>query len=153
MKSDITEAVEAQKKISKLNDYIFETEIKIKNLEKIKDNKQLFIREYFDKDSPQYCYNSDYFGARAHYIKSIKIYNYRNIEHHETVCVDITKYFVSVFYKESDFLRKLTYMIVNENDPLWDILITDYIKALKDAVAESKSEIETIKNNKKDESE
>lgn len=151
MKADLTTTVEAQKKISKLNNYIFEIEIIIKKLEKIKDNKQLFLKEDCDKDSPQYCYGSDDFGVRSRYIKSIKIYNYRNAAHNETVCVDITKYFVSVFAKESDFLRRLNYMIINENDPLWDILVTNYIKTLKDAVAESKDQIEAIKNNKEQE--
>lgn len=153
MEADLTKTVEAQKKISKLNDYIFETEIKIEKLEKIKDNKQLFLREYCDKDSPQYCYGygSDEFGVRSQYIKSIKIYNYRNDRHPETVHVDITKYFVSVFAKESDFLRKLNYMIINEDDPLWDILTTNYIKKLKDAVSESKGKIEAIKDNKEQE--
>ena len=114
MEADLTTTVEAQKKISKLNDYIFETEIRIKKLEKIKDNKQLVLKEEeCDKDSPQYCYCSDYFEARFRFIKSIKIYNCRNIEYPDTVCVDITKYFVSVFARESDFLRKLNYMIIN----------------------------------------
>ena len=151
MEVDLTTTVEAQKKISKLNDYIFETEIRIKKLEKIKDNKQLFLKEICDKDSYQYYYSD--FGVRSQYIKSIRIYNYSNTEHHETVCVDITKYFISVFAKESDFLRNLDYMIINENDPLWDILITNYIKTLKDVVTESKDQIEAIKNNKEDKSE
>ena len=37
-------------------------------------------------------------------------------------------------------------MIVNEGDPLWVILITDYMKKLNEANEADKAKIEEIKN-------
>ena len=118
MKSELTKLAEAQEKISKINDEIFERELKLEDLKKIKDNKQLFIREFCESDSfSRYGLND--FGTRSQcIIKSIKIYNYRNTKYTETVSVDITRYFVSTFSNVTDFLRRTEYMIVNEGDPL-----------------------------------
>ena len=145
MKSELTKLAEAQEKISKINDEIFERKLKLKNLEKIKDNKQLFIREFCESDSfSRYGLND--FGTRSQrIIKSIKIYNYRNTKYSETVSVDITRDFVSTFSNVTDFLRRTEYMIVNEGDPLWVILITDYMKKLNEANEVDKAKIEEIK--------
>ena len=146
MKSELTKLAEAQEKISKINDEIFERELKLEDLKKIKDNKQLFIREFCESDSfSRYGLND--FGTRSQrIIKSIKIYNYRNTKYTETVSVDITRYFVSTFSNVTDFLRRTEYMIVNEGDPLWVILITNYMKKLNEANEADKAQIEEIKN-------
>lgn len=146
MKSELIKVVEAQKKISKLNDDIFERKLKIENLEKIKDNKQLFIIEYH-KDRYIRSDTPFNFGSRYHdeAIKSIKIYNSINTDHYDTVSADITRYFMSKFAQEDDFLYKVKYMIINENDPLWDILTTDYIKKLEESNEMDKAQIEEIK--------
>lgn len=143
MKSELTKVVEAQKKISKLNDDIFERKLKIENLEKIKEHKQLFIIE--EKNSN--LFNPFDFGTRyaQEIIKSIKIYNYRNTSYSETVSVDVTRYFVSTFLEVTDFLHKVKYMIVNETDPFWDILTTDYMKKLEESNEMDKVQIEEIK--------